>query len=312
MTPDRPNRRGRDVPWADPVTGPGDLPLGYGRSLTPDLLRKAYAAGVFPWYNPGEPVLWWSPDPRAVIELDGLHVSRRLARTMKSGKFRTTVNRAFTDVMLGCGENRAEGTWVHDEMVAAYTALHAEGDAHSVEVWAPIAPPPDSTATRQDAARSEHPLPPWGRGPGGGVATSAPVPGERRADAPNPPGPPSLGGKGGDELRSLTGDPFGPGWELVGGIYGVAVGGLFAGESMFHRRTDASKVALVALVERLRARGFVLFDVQMTTDHTERMGAVNVSRAEYLARLAKAVKLTHVRFADEEPPPAGESREASP
>jgi leucyl/phenylalanyl-tRNA--protein transferase len=233
VTPDRPNRRGRvpDVPWGDPATGPGDLPLGYGRALTPDLLRKAYAAGVFPWYNPGEPVLWWSPDPRAVIELDGLHVSRRLARTVRSGTFRTTVNEAFLDVMRGCGENRDEGTWVHDEMVAAYTALHAEGDAHSVEVWGPTA-----------------------------------------AGA----------------------------WELAGGIYGVAVGGLFAGESMFHRRTDASKVALVALVERLRARGFVLFDVQMTTEHTERMGAVNLPRAVYLDRLREAVKLTHVRFTDRE------------
>jgi len=92
--------------------------------------------------------------------------------------------------------------------------------------------------------------------------------------------------------------PPGPGWELVGGVYGVAVGGLFAGESMFHRRTDASKVALVALVERLKDRGFVLFDVQMTTEHTERMGALNLPRAEYLARLREAVKLTHVRFAD--------------
>ncbi|HYH68015.1 MAG TPA: leucyl/phenylalanyl-tRNA--protein transferase, partial [Urbifossiella sp.] len=221
MTPDRPNRRGRlpDVPWSDPATGPADLPLGYGRALTPDLLRKAYAAGVFPWYNPGEPVLWWSPDPRAVIELNGLHVSRRLARTIRSGTFRTTVNQAFGAVMIGCGEGRPEGTWVHDEMVAAYTALHAEGDAHSVEVWAPT-----------DAGA----------------------------------------------------------WELVGGVYGVAVGGLFAGESMFHRRTDASKVALVALVERLRAREFVLFDVQMTTEHTERMGAVNLPRAEYLARLREA------------------------
>ncbi|MFO0798839.1 MAG: leucyl/phenylalanyl-tRNA--protein transferase [Gemmataceae bacterium] len=233
MTPDRPNRRGRtpEVPWLDPASGPGDWPLGYGGSLTPDLLRKAYAAGVFPWYNPGEPVLWWSPDPRAVIELDGLHVSRRLARTIRSGKFRTTVNRAFRDVMLGCGEYRAEGTWVHEEMVSAYTALHLAGDAHSVEVWVPT-----------DAGA----------------------------------------------------------WELAGGIYGVAVGGLFAGESMFHRRTDASKVALVTLVERLKARGFILFDVQMTTDHTERMGARNISRVEYLARLRDAVALTHVRFADSE------------
>lgn len=109
-------------------------------------------------------------------------------------------------------------------------------------------------------------------------------------------GAPSLPGP--DSACEMSHEPSGPGWELAGGIYGVAVGGLFAGESMFHRRTDASKVALVALVERLRARGFVLFDVQMTTDHTERMGAVNIPRAEYLARLHEAVALTHVRFAD--------------
>jgi leucyl/phenylalanyl-tRNA--protein transferase len=198
--------------------------VGVGGDLSPATLLRAYADGVFPWFSDGDPILWWSPDPRAVIELDGLHVSRRLARTIRSGKFRVTADRAFAAVMRACGEGRPEGTWVTAEMLAGYTELHRLGHAHSVEVW--------------------------------------------------------------------QGD------ELAGGIYGVAVGGLFAGESMFHRVTDASKVALVSLVERLRRRGYVLFDVQMTTDHTERMGAVNVPRADYLRRLRAAVKLKDVTFLD--------------
>ncbi|HEX4609451.1 MAG TPA: leucyl/phenylalanyl-tRNA--protein transferase [Urbifossiella sp.] len=237
MTHDSPFQRGRDgqVPWDDPADGPPDLPLGYGGALTPELLLKAYRAGVFPWYNEDDPVvLWWSPDPRAVIELDGLHVSRRLARTIRSGKFRVTVDQAFDMVMRGCGENRPEGTWVTEEMIRGYTTLHNAGHAHSLEVWSP---------------------------------------GE-----------------------AVQGDPPFNGWELAGGIYGVAVGGMFAGESMFHRKADASKVALVMLVERLRERGFVLFDVQMTTEHTSRLGAVNIPRAEYLRRLHAAVRMTDVRF----------------
>lgn len=221
-----PFRRGsdpdRDVPWIPPDLGEPEGLVGVGGTLTPDLLLRAYAEGVFPWFSDGDPVLWWSPDPRAVIELDGLHVSRRLARTIRSGAFRVTVNRCFADVMRACGENREEGTWVTAEMIDGYTKLHELGNAHSVEVW--------------------------------------------------------------------------QGEALVGGIYGVAVGGLFAGESMFHRKTDASKVALAALVARLRERGYALFDVQMTTDHTERMGAINVPRADYLRRLRKAVRMTEVTF----------------
>lgn len=220
----RPGGPGRDVPWIPPELGDAQGLIGVGGDLSPDTLVRAYAEGVFPWFNEGDPVLWWSPDPRAVIELDGLHVSHRLARTIRSGKFRTTVNTRFADVMRACGETRPEGTWVTDEMLAAYTELHRRGHAHSLEVW--------------------------------------------------------------------QGD------ELAGGVYGVAVGGLFAGESMFHRKTDASKVALVALVERLRQRGYVLFDVQMKTDHTERMGAVEIPRAEYLRRVHDAVRLTGVTFAE--------------
>ncbi len=235
----------RDVPWIDPAVlrsgpdsggpdGDADGLVGVGGTLTPALLLRAYTEGVFPWFNEDDPVLWWSPDPRAVIELDGLHVSRRLARTIRSGKFRTTADAAFEAVMRGCAENREDGTWVTEEMIRGYTELYDAGHAHSIEVWSPT--------------------------------------------------------------EGATGLPPFNGWELAGGIYGVAVGGLFAGESMFHRKTDASKVALVSLVERLKDRGFVLFDVQMTTEHTTRMGAANIPRDDYLRRLREAVCFTDVRF----------------
>ena len=195
--------------------------VGVGGDLSPSTLLRAYSDGVFPWFSDGDPILWWSPDPRGVLELDGLHVSRRLARTIRSGKFRVTANQCFERVMRACGETRPEGTWVTEEMVAAYTELHRRGHAHSLEVWA--------------------------------------------------------------------------GDDLAGGIYGVAVGGLFAGESMFHRETDASKVALVALVDFLRDDGTQgagrLLDVQWQTRHLATLGAIEVSRTEYLRSLEAALPL---------------------
>jgi leucyl/phenylalanyl-tRNA--protein transferase len=196
--------------------------VAVGGDLRPTYLLHAYRQGVFPWYSDDEPVHWWSPDPRGIIELDGLHVSRRLRRTVNSGRFTVTVNRDFGGVIRGCGD-RVEGTWITPEMLAAYERLHALGHAHSVEVW---------SAER-----------------------------------------------------------------LVGGLYGVAVGGLFAGESMFSRESDASKVALVFVVERLRARGFELFDIQLVTEHTTRMGATEIPRAEYLRRLRRALA-KEARFGD--------------
>lgn len=227
-------------PWSDPERAGPDGLVGVGGDLGPDTLVRAYSEGVFPWFGPGDPLLWWSPDPRAVIDLGpgGLHVSRSLARTIRSGKFRVTVNRAFGEVMRACGVRPGEGTWVTPEMVAAYETLHRLGRAHSLETW-----------VRDDPAS----------------------------------GPPAA-------------DPPGEGWRLAGGIYGVAVGGLFAGESMFYRVTDGSKVALAALVDRLRDRGYELFDVQMRTDHTGRMGAAEIPRREYLRRLRAAVGKTGVTF----------------
>jgi leucyl/phenylalanyl-tRNA--protein transferase len=204
-----------DRPWVPPEYATPEGIVGVGGELAPDVLLNAYRAGVFPWFNAGDPVIWWSPDPRGVIPLDGFHVPRRLAATIRQNKFRVTVNTRFAEVMRACAADRPEGTWVTDEMVAAYTLLHQLGHAHSLEVW--------------------------------------------RGD------------------------------DLAGGIYGVSAGGLFAGESMFHRVRDASKVALVALLTRLRDRGFVLFDTQIVNDHTAQFGAVDVSRAEYLRRLRRAV-----------------------
>jgi leucyl/phenylalanyl-tRNA--protein transferase len=184
--------------------------------LYPARILDAYRKGIFPMYEEGEPICWWSPDPRAIFDLDGLHVSRRLARTVRSGKFQVTFNQEFVGVMRGCAERR-EGTWITSDMIQAYSRLHRIGHAHSCEVWL------------------DH--------------------------------------------------------ELVGGVYGVAIGGLFAGESMFHRVNDASKVALVHLFERLRWRGFVFFDTQILNDHTRALGAYEIPREDYLARLSEVISL---------------------
>jgi leucyl/phenylalanyl-tRNA---protein transferase len=190
----------------------GLVALGGGLSVA--RLMAAYRAGLFPWTT--EPVVgWWSPDPRAVIGLDAFHISRSLRRTLRKGRFTVTRDHAFEAVIRACAE-RSDGaaTWITEELVAAYVALHRAGHAHSVECW--------------------------------------------------------------------SGD------RLVGGVYGVAADGLFAGESMFHHETDASKVALSHLVAHLRERGFTLFDIQMVTPATLRLGAVEIPRAEYLRRLAAA------------------------
>jgi len=192
--------------------------VAIGGDLRTERLLQAYRCGVFPWYAEGEPICWWSPDPRAIFELDSLHISRRLGRTLRSGRYHVTINRDFGGVMRGCKEGREEGTWITPEMIDAYERLHELGHAHSVEVW------------DKDA--------------------------------------------------------------LVGGLYGVALGGLFAGESMFTRGRDGSKIALVHVLQRLRERGFTLFDIQMRTEHTARLGAVEIPRSQYLGRLRRALKLS--------------------
>jgi leucyl/phenylalanyl-tRNA--protein transferase len=201
--------------FLDPERADADGLVGVGGDLRPARLLDAYRRGIFPWFDDDTPILWWSPDPRAIFEMDGLHVSRRLARTVRSGRFTVTINRAFADVIRGCADRPGEGVWITAEMIDAYTRLHRLGHAHSIEVW-------------HDG-------------------------------------------------------------RLAGGLYGVAIGGLFAGESMFTRVRDASKVALVHLMDRLRQRGFQLFDVQFLNDHTARLGAIEIPRRVYLDRLRRAV-----------------------
>lgn len=191
--------------------GPHGLVAGGGDLSVPRLLA-AYRQGIFPWYDE-HPILWWSPDPRAVIDPEHLVVSRSLRRRMRAAAFRVTRNQAPRQVLDGCAR-RAEGTWLSEEMKLAYLALGARGHLHSYEVW-------------QDGA-------------------------------------------------------------LVGGLYGVLVGRLFAGESMFHTVTDASKVALVCAVTHAFASGVALFDVQLQTAHLERMGAFELGRDEYLAGVRHA------------------------
>ncbi|MDP8970296.1 MAG: leucyl/phenylalanyl-tRNA--protein transferase [Actinomycetota bacterium] len=219
MTQGRPSR------FPDPRTGPGDAPLAVGGDCAPATLLDAYAHGIFPWPADERTLLWWSPDPRAVIPLDGLHVSRSLRRTLRSQRFSCSVDAAFGQVVAGCAHRPGQGTWITAELAGGYRRLHGLGHAHSVEVW----------------------------------------------------------------------DRSG---RLVGGVYGVAMGAAFMGESMFHRAADASKVALVHLVERLRAGGFVLLDAQLPTSHLASLGAIEMARSQFLDRLAEALRLP-ARFSDD-------------
>ncbi|HZD37632.1 MAG TPA: leucyl/phenylalanyl-tRNA--protein transferase [Actinomycetes bacterium] len=198
--------------FPDPSTADRDGLVGVGADLEPETLVHAYRQGIFPWPHPGMPLPWFSPDPRGVIRLDGLRISRSLRQRLRNAGWETTVDRAFERVVAACAERyRPEGTWIVPEMRVAYLRLHRLGHAHSLEVW--------------------------------------------------------------------DGD------ELVGGLYGVSVGAVLTGESMFHQATDASKVALVDLVDRLTEAGGRLIDVQLVTDHLASLGAEPMPRREYLGVL---------------------------
>ncbi len=197
------------LPPAESAASDGLVAVG-GR-LTPELILEAYAKGIFPMADEDGTLAWWSPNPRAIIELDPFHVPRRLRRTMK--RFEVRVDSDWKGVIKGCA--RPEGTWISDEIEREYRRLFERGSCHTVEAW--------------------------------------------------------YQGK------------------LAGGLYGVRIGAAFMAESKFHHVRDASKVALVALVERLRQRGFELLDVQYVTPHLGRMGASWISRRVYLERLARAV-----------------------
>lgn len=200
--------------FPDPRLASPEGLLAVGGDLSPERLLLAYSLGIFPWYGSGEPLLWWSPDPRCVLFPNEVHVSQRLERTVRRQRFHVTCNRAFEEVVAACAETRlngGEGTWLVPEMQVAYRRLHTLGYAHSVEVW--------------------------------------------------------------------------QGEKLAGGIYGVAIGRFFFGESMFHRVTDASKVALVMLCRHLAEKHFELLDCQVPNPHLFRMGATQLSRAAFLDRL---------------------------
>jgi leucyl/phenylalanyl-tRNA--protein transferase len=217
-----------EPPPTDWVLPPADAAdehglVGIGADLRPGTLLAAYRSGMFPMpLGDHSTIGWWSPDPRGVIPIGDLRVTRSLRRSIAG--YRTTIDTAFAEVVAACADPAREGGWINDDVDRAYNRLHELGWAHSVE-------------TRE----------------------------------------------------SSTG-------ELVGGLYGVHIGGLFAGESMFHRSRDASKVALVALVDHLRTIGVVLLDVQWLTPHLATLGAVEIARPVYLSRLAEALARPTVPF----------------
>jgi len=193
--------------------------LAIGGDLRAERLLEAYRHGIFPWYNEDQPILWWSPDPRTVLFPKNLHISRSLKRSLRPGCFRVTFDQCFETIVRHCAGPRPQypegGTWITAAMIEAYTTLHQEGYAHSVEAW--------------------------------------------------------------------QGD------QLVGGLYGVAIGCAFFAESMFTKVDDASKVALVALVRQLRTWNFRIIDCQQSSPHVLRLGAEEIPRSSYVEHIAAAV-----------------------
>ena len=191
--------------------------LAAGGDLSTQRLLQAYRGGIFPWFNPGDPILWWSPDPRMVLLPSEFKLSRSLRKTLKKRAFEIRIDTVFQSVMQNCAAPRQDqaGTWIGPQIIAAYTQLHQLGIAHSIETW-------------RDG-------------------------------------------------------------ELVGGLYGLAIGRMFYGESMFSRATDASKIALAHLVQQLERWDFGMIDCQMNTAHLASLGAREIPRAEFIQRLGKLV-----------------------
>lgn len=197
--------------------------LAIGGDLQPQRLLAAYCQGIFPWSNPSEPLLWWSPDPRGVFFLDRMHFSQRLYRQLKHNEFHLSLNQGFAQVVAACAQPRPQqtGTWILDELQRSYAQLHQQGFAHSIEVW------------QQQ--------------------------------------------------------------QLVGGVFGIALGRVFVAESMFSRQANTSKLALLALRRHLLRQGYQLIDSQFCTPHLASLGATEVRRSEYLALLQQG-QLTHTKM----------------
>jgi leucyl/phenylalanyl-tRNA---protein transferase len=228
----------------DPIPDPSNAwlePNGLvcaGQDLSAERLLEAYAKGVFPWYSPGQPVLWWSPDPRMVLQLDDFTLHRSLRKTLlkvrQEKRWQLSLNRCFGEVMRACAQPRdgQAGSWITEDVIAAYSDLHRLGLAHSFEVWetaGSVAIPPRDNET--------------------------------------------------------------PG-QLVAGLYGVSIGKMFFGESMFTHRTDASKLAFVGLVSSLRSMGFSMIDCQQNTRHLASFGAREIPRELFLKRIVDLMRQT--------------------
>ena len=203
-------------PPADEALDDPDGLLAVGGDLSRGRLLLAYRNGIFPWFSDDQPILWWSPNPRCVLFPDEVHVSRSLRRTLNQHRFEVTADRCFSRIIRLCATTRAEGTWITDDMIQAYTDLHRHGTAHSIEVW------------------------------------------NRKG-------------------------------ELAGGMYGIALGRCFFGESMFSLETNASKVLMVHLARQLAQWGYRLMDCQVESDHLLSMGARTIPRDEFLSILGKYV-----------------------
>lgn len=200
--------------------------LAFGGDLSTQRLINAYRHGIFPWYSEGEPILWWSPDPRAIITYDSFHISKSLRKWLNKHTYKVTINRAFARVIRECssiprspiihedGSQSHNGEWINQDMIAAYTELHQQGAAHSIEVW--------------------------------------------------------------------DGD------KLVGGLYGICVDAVFCGESMFHKRTNASKLAFVSLVEHCQSHGIAFIDCQLENPYLSSFGCFEISRTAFMDRLRLA------------------------
>ncbi len=218
------------IPWLTGGSGSIDFPdpesalkepdglLAAGGDLSVPRLLSAYSQGIFPWYEQGQPILWWCPDPRAVLYLSELRVSRTLRRSVRNGGFHASLDNAFEAVIEACARRDGDSdTWITPQMASAFSELHAAGHAHSVEVW-----------------KNE---------------------------------------------------------ELVGGLYGVAIGRVFFGESMFSAISDASKVALVHLVRHLSERNFRLIDCQIPSQHLTSLGSRNIPRSDFLEQIADHIRI---------------------